>query len=98
MASAQESAYAGITKKPELHGPTMYYTQGFDKARDSVERLARLEPEMVITGHGRPMRGPQLRDALHELAGRFDEVAVPDGGRYVTDPANIEGGSAYRAP
>src|SRR5690606_1880682 len=98
ITTAQESAYAVITQKPELHGPPMYYTQDFDKARDSVERLARLEPEMVITGHGRPMRGPQLRDALHELAGRLDEVAVPARGRYVTDPANIEGGSAYRAP
>ena len=98
ITTAQESAYAVITQKPELHGPPMYYTQDFDKARDSVERLARLEPEMAITGHGRPMRGQPLREALHELARRFDEVAVPEQGRYVSDPANLEGGGAYRAP
>lgn len=94
----QESAYAVMTQKPEMHGPPMYYTQDWDKAGDSVRRLASLEPELVVTGHGRPMHGPQMRAALHRLADEFEQVAVPGRGRYVADPANVETGTAYRAP
>lgn len=51
----QESAYAVARQRPELHGPPMYYTQDWTAARLSVERLAALEPELVVTGHGRAM-------------------------------------------
>ena len=98
ITTRQESAYAVATQKPEMHGPPMYYTQDFEKAHRSVQRLAALEPEVVITGHGRPMRGPEMRRALHGLAERFDQVAVPESGRYVMSPANVESGNAYRAP
>jgi hypothetical protein len=40
-------------------------------------------PETVVTGHGQAMRGTQMRAALDELAARFDDIAVPDHGRYV---------------
>ena len=36
--------------------------------------------------------------AARELAERFEEMAVPDHGRYVAEPARAEDGSAYRAP
>jgi glyoxylase-like metal-dependent hydrolase (beta-lactamase superfamily II) len=83
ITTAQESAYAVLTQKPELHGPPMYYTTDWDNARASAERLAALEPEVVITGHGPPMRGPAMREALQALARDFDRVAVPKQGRYV---------------
>jgi hypothetical protein len=51
-------------------------------ARDSVRRLVALEPELEITGHGRPMRGAAMRQALHRLAKDFDDVAVPKGSIY----------------
>ena len=98
ITTRQESAYAVALQKPELHGPPMYYTQDFEKARGSVQSLADLEPETVVTGHGRPMQGAGLRSALHQLAGQFDELAVPESGRYVLQPANIESGTAYQAP
>jgi hypothetical protein len=63
--------------------PPMYYTPDWVSARESVRRLARLEPELVVTGHGRAMRGPQMRAALDHLATGFDEIAVPKHGRYV---------------
>lgn len=94
----QESAYAVATQKPEMHGPPMYYTQDWEKARWSVERLAALEPELVVTGHGRAMRGEEMRAALHGLALDFDRVAVPARGRYVEEPAEAETGTAYEAP
>jgi hypothetical protein len=56
-------------------------------AGDSVRRLAALEPDVAATGHGRPLRGPGMRAGLHQLARRFEELAVPRRGRYVGRPA-----------
>jgi glyoxylase-like metal-dependent hydrolase (beta-lactamase superfamily II) len=98
VTTAQESAYSVAVQAPELHGPPRYFTIEWDKAGDSVRRLARLEPELVVTGHGRAMQGPEMRAALHRLATEFSEVAVPAEGRYVADPARAENGTAYRAP
>jgi glyoxylase-like metal-dependent hydrolase (beta-lactamase superfamily II) len=98
ITTKQESAYAVAFQRPELHGPPMYYTQDWDAARDTVRRLAALEPELAITGHGRPMKGEQLRNALHKLAEKFDEVAVPDHGRYVDHPARAGTEAAYPPP
>lgn len=83
ITTAQESAYAVVTQKPEMHGPPMYFTPNWNAARESVEKLAALEPELVVTGHGRAMEGAAMRRALHELADEFDEIAVPEHGRYV---------------
>jgi glyoxylase-like metal-dependent hydrolase (beta-lactamase superfamily II) len=83
VTTQQESLYAAITQEPELHGPPMYYTPDWNSAEDSVRKLAALEPELAVTGHGRAMRGAAMRSALHQLADRFVEVAVPKHGRYV---------------
>lgn len=98
VTTAQESAYAVATQAPEIHGPPMYLTIDWDAARHSVETLAALRPERVITGHGRPLQGPDLRRALDALAQDFDRIAVPAGGRYVEKPATPADGSAYREP
>lgn len=78
ITTAQESAYAVMTQKMELHGPPMYYTEDWDAAKESVKELSALEPELVITGHGRAMQGAEMRRALHALADNFDDVAVPE--------------------
>jgi glyoxylase-like metal-dependent hydrolase (beta-lactamase superfamily II) len=96
ITTSMESAYAALTQRTELHGPPMYFTMDWDDARESVRRLAAMEPEIAVVGHGRPMRGAEMRAALHELADRFDEIAVPEHGRYVEEPARVEDGSAYR--
>jgi glyoxylase-like metal-dependent hydrolase (beta-lactamase superfamily II) len=95
ITTKQESAYAVMTQRPELHGPPMYYTQDWNQSRESVQRLAALEPERIVTGHGRAMQGAAMREALHALSRDFDRVAVPDQGRYVESPATIASGSAY---
>ena len=95
ITTRQESAYAALTQEPEMHGPPMYYTQDWQNARASVERLAALEPEIVVPGHGRAMRGEPMRVALRTLARDFDRVAVPEHGRYVQDPARAAEGTAY---
>jgi glyoxylase-like metal-dependent hydrolase (beta-lactamase superfamily II) len=82
----QESFLAVATQRPELHGPPGYFTTDWDAARDSVRRLAALQPACVAPGHGRPMAGSGMTQALHDLADRFDEVARPEHGRYVEHP------------
>ena len=83
ITTKQESAFAVATWRPEIHGPPAYFTPDWDGARESVQRLAALEPEVVVTGHGPPMRGSAMRQALEVLARDFDRIAVPEHGRYV---------------
>ena len=79
ITTAQESAYAAATQEPELHGPPRYFTPDWPAAAASARRLADLEPETLVPGHGRALAGGPMRSALRELADRFGEVAVPAG-------------------
>ncbi|SFB60851.1 Glyoxylase, beta-lactamase superfamily II [Rhizobium sp. NFR07] len=98
ITTGQESVYEVITQKPEMHGPPRYLTQDWEAAEQSVAILAALEPELIISGHGRPVRGDNARKRLQELAANFVAIAVPEGGRYALDPAKPgkTGNDAYR--
>lgn len=98
VTTRQESAYHAATQRPEMHGPPTYFTTDWQAAHATVAGLAKLEPETIVTGHGRPMKGPQMRDALHRLARDFADVAIPAHGRYVAHPARAQDGSAYARP
>jgi glyoxylase-like metal-dependent hydrolase (beta-lactamase superfamily II) len=74
----QESAYSVAVQKPELHGPPTYYTPDWEAAERSVQTLAALEPELVISGHGPALRGAEMREALRLLAKDFKRIAVPE--------------------
>ena len=87
VTTGQESVYEVIVQKPEMHGPPRYLTPDWEEAEHSVAGLAVLEPERIITGHGRPVCGANMRSRLHELADNFASIAVPEGRRYVLDPA-----------
>lgn len=69
---------AALAQQPELHGPPAYFTWDWDQAGQSVARLAALNPTIVAPGHGRPLSGAELPDALQKLAAQFGEVAVPE--------------------
>ncbi|TCH98319.1 MBL fold metallo-hydrolase [Roseococcus sp. SYP-B2431] len=98
ITTRQESAYAAMTQSPEMHGPPAYFTVDWEASRESVRRLAALEPELVVAGHGRAMRGAGMRAALHRLAKDFDRLARPEAGTYLDRPARAEDGTAYRPP
>ena len=93
---AGESAYATATQAPEIHGPPKYFTHDWQAAKRSVGELAGLEPEAAVTGHGRALHGPAMREGLHTLARDFSRLAIPADGRYVGDPQRPEDGSAYK--
>ena len=87
VTTKQESATAVMAQRPGVHGPPAYFTPDWASAARSVQALAALEPEVAATGHGVPLRGPEMRAGLHRLATEFRALAVPQSGRYVDAPA-----------
>ena len=79
----QDSFYKVLIQKEEVNGPPVYLTTDWDAARDSVKKLEALQPELVISGHGTAMGGPDLSKGLKYLAENFDKAAIPEHGRYV---------------
>ncbi len=94
----QESAYAVLTQRREVHGPPAYFTPDWDQARTSVQALADMKPESAITGHGQPMAGAELRAGLDRLAEEFDRVARPARGRYVHEAARADASGVVSLP
>jgi glyoxylase-like metal-dependent hydrolase (beta-lactamase superfamily II) len=87
----QESAYAVALQRAEMHGPPAYFTPDWETAQRSVHQLAELDPELIVSGHGHAMQGPSMRAALHLLDQHFEEVAVPEQGRYVRPSSDRSG-------
>ncbi|MBA2174603.1 MBL fold metallo-hydrolase [Halobacillus locisalis] len=73
----QESSMAVFIQHQHIHGPPAYFTHNWENAEESVKTLAKLQPRVVMTGHGLPMEGELLAEQLQELAGNFKELAVP---------------------
>ena len=87
VTTKQESALSVMFQARILSGPPKYFTCDWKAAENSVKLLADLEPEIVATGHGRPMRGAGMRKSLYNLYTNFTKLAVPEQGRYVHQAA-----------
>lgn len=85
VTTRQESLYEVMQQKKGVHGPPAYFTPDWIAARASVENLAALNPTIAATGHGTPMQGDELSSGLTHLIEHFDEIAVPDRGKYVPE-------------
>ncbi len=79
----QESAFDVLLQREELNGPPQYFTTDWSSAKASALLLESLQPEYLFPGHGNTMSGDAMRASLRNLALRFDELAVPEQGRYV---------------
>ena len=79
----QDSLYKVLTQEKELNGPPRYLTTDWKNAWKSVKILEALDPKSVVTGHGLPMFGEELKDGLRHLVRDFDKVAIPDYGKYI---------------
>ena len=84
-----------LTEREELDRPAAPFTTDWGAARRSVEEHARLEPSVVAAGHGVPMSGPGVAEALHGLAVRFP---VPPRGRYVGHPVRADESGVTEVP
>ncbi|WP_019636194.1 MBL fold metallo-hydrolase [Paenibacillus fonticola] len=79
----QEYLYKVFTQEQEISGPPRYLTTDWKAAKQSVIKLAALKPAAAITGHGLPMSGELLTTSLEKLVNEFDQIAVPEYGKYV---------------
>src|SRR5690625_4271277 len=79
----QDSLYKVITQEQEISGPPRYLTLDWEASERSVVKLAGLHPRIAVTGHGLPMSGNELSDNLEYLVENFDQIAVPDYGKYI---------------
>src|SRR3954469_25756548 len=87
ITTKQESMIAVLAQRCELHGPPAYLTQDWDASRESVRALDRLDPTLVLAGHGQPWAGDEMRTRLRALARDFDALERPRFGRYGKQPA-----------
>lgn len=94
-----ESMLSVLSYRRQVSGPPKYFTYDWLAAENSVRKLAELEPEVLATGHGRPLYGAQMKADLYNLLDSFPERAVPRDGRYTEDAAVAGiGGVEYIPP
>lgn len=79
----QESMLSVVTQSEKISGPPKYLTVDWKAAEDSVRRLRDLKPSLTIPSHGQPMMGKDLTQHMDFLVSHFEEIAVPDHGRFV---------------
>lgn len=79
----QDSLYKVLLQIKEVNGPPRYLTIDWLAAKKSVQILADLEPEVLLSGHGKVMTGVAMRKQLSDLAENFMEKAVPSHGKYI---------------
>lgn len=84
----QEYLYKVLTQEQEISGPPRYLTTDWQAAKESVVKLEKLNPTVAITGHGLPLQGQLLTDSLRKLVDEFEQIAVPDHGKYVNKNIN----------
>jgi len=94
VVTLEVNSWAGLLlQRPGLSGPPWYTTWSPPAAKESIERLARLEPTVLAGGHGRPMTGAgtvQELNAFASIAPTCDEPATTLGAQ----PDSIRGGAA----
>ena len=66
-----------LAGKHEVAGPPYISTWNWPAAKESVAALARLNPDVLACGHGRPMTGVQAAAGLASLVGRFSPQPAP---------------------
>lgn len=84
----QEYLYKVFTQHQEISGPPRYLTTDWKAAKESVIKLQSLQPAVAVTGHGLPMSGELLTNSLQKLVKDFEQIAIPDYGKYVNPKNN----------
>jgi len=80
----QESLISVLLHDEQISGPPKYLTTDWKAGKDSVIVLRDLKPSLVISSHGEPMEGEELRKHLEMLVANFDKITVPEQGVFVT--------------
>lgn len=89
-----DSLFDTLGKRPQICRPPLPGTTNWIQARESVQKLAALRPDVIGAGHGKPMF--HSADELETFA---DYFTVPAHGRYVNEPVRAdENGIQYVPP
>jgi len=54
--------------KGRLEGPPPHFTPRMDQAKTSIERLSSLDYQIMLSGHGEPLRSPEAPRMMSELS------------------------------
>lgn len=79
----QESLMSVFTQKESISGPPKYLTINWKISENSVKFLQSLEPSIALPSHGQPMTGEQLKHHLDILVQDFQNIAVPEHGKFL---------------
>ena len=79
----QESFISVLTQHEQIKGPPAYLTTNWAAAKKSVDNIKALNPSLAIPSHGFPLSGDELDHHLEILIHDFDEIALPENGRFV---------------
>lgn len=79
----QESFMSVLTHKEEISGPPKYLTTDWMAARESVEKIRKLQPKVALLSHGNPLKNDELTKHLDYLVINFNNIAVPENGKYL---------------
>ena len=70
LVTLKVNSWSGLLlQRPGLSGPPWYTTWSRRAARQSIVRLARLEPTVLAGGHGKPETGTETAAVLNAFAG-----------------------------
>ncbi|TGE08435.1 MBL fold metallo-hydrolase [Hymenobacter fodinae] len=91
-----ESVPQLLLQVPKISVAGAPFNYNWQQVKESVQKLAALQPQAVGCGHGPVIKGAEAAAGLQRLA---DEFPMPTSGRYVQDPARLdENGVAYLPP
>jgi glyoxylase-like metal-dependent hydrolase (beta-lactamase superfamily II) len=85
ISTRQESLAAVWSQRKEVRPPPAYFTCDWQAAFESMRRLEALDPAVLGSGHGLPLRGPQWRAELRTLIAQFPQRGLPRHGHYVRE-------------
>lgn len=98
VTTRQESVLCVMMQTKVVSRPPAYFTYDWGAAGESVHKLLYCNPEIVATGHGRPMRGKKMIEGLRRLNRHFYSKQIPSQGRYVYEPALVNADGVVKLP
>src|SRR5699024_7684047 len=77
LSTKQESLSSVIAQSKTIAGPPKYLTEDFKLAKESINKLKTLRPNLAITSHGPPIEGEELTKYLDDLLKNYDQLVKP---------------------
>ncbi|TYZ14186.1 MBL fold metallo-hydrolase [Hymenobacter lutimineralis] len=90
-----ESVPALLLQIPQISVAGAPFNYNWEQVRESVEKLAALQPLAIGCGHGPVITGSAAAEGLSKLAADFP---MPAHGRYVQQPARLDEGGVQHLP